>query len=63
MRKRERKGGGKGGKQKRGNIPSRHISSSSYCQTTLEVRCVGPKDEGEGKGSYTVSAKELGRKL
>ena len=52
----EWEGGEEGGKQKRGN---RHISSSSYCHTTLEVRCVGPKDEGERKGSFTVSAKEL----
>jgi len=36
-----------------GEIPK----ESTYARAG--VRCVGPKDEGEGKGTYPVSAKEL----
>ena len=48
-------GGGKNALEQdptQGNIPSRHISPSSCCHTTLGVRCVGPKVEGEGGGVY-----------
>ena len=63
-REERKEGETKRGETEKGNIPSRHISSSSYCHTTLEVRCVGPKDEGEEEGKrYGVHKGIDGRKL